>query len=297
MTDQERPKFIAEGEATGRLAAVYDEIRRTLRVNGVNLIFRRLAAFDAFPELWEAVRPVAGTRGFAEAADRLRAESVRLADGLGRLGVADRAGLDEQEAARVRAALAMYHHVNPELLLIASAWRLALLGEPVGGDGGPDGEARQPVEPGVPAGMFPMEMVPAEPDDRRLAALFDDMTRSLDLPAINSDYRTLAFWPGYLGAIWEALRPIALSDAHQRAADALRESSRAEARALPMPLGPIRDRLDAHGETDAIAELVPVFERLIPGLILNVTLVAFDWQTPDELARPPFPAVPRGGDR
>ncbi len=288
MFGSSKPKPIDEREAQGETERVYHEIRQTLRVTGVNLNFRTWASFERFfPVMWDAVRPNAETRAFEEAADRVRAEAVRAADRLGRIGAAAAAGLGESQSYQVRAALELYHYVNPKLLVLTSAVRMALEGEPVGG--GESGAAERIVG-GAPGRMYPMEMVSEEPDDEQTAAIFADIQETLGLSQVNSDYRTLALWPDYLEAAWQGLKPISQGAEHREAADALRELARSEARALPYRVALSREQVGALGEdADTVVQTTERFEQLLPGLILNVALLALEWRDADELTRSPFP--------
>lgn len=280
---------VEEHEARGETERVYHEIRQTLRVSGVNLNFRVWATFaEFFPVMWDALRPNVETRAFEDAADRVRAAAVGASGPLGRVRLPESAALGESQAYQVRAALALYHYVNPKLLVLTSAVRLALAGETVGVDGG--GGAERIVR-GTPAKMYPMEMLPEEPEDERVRSIFADIRETLGLSRVNSDYRTLALWPDYLAAAWDGLKPIAQGDAHRRAADALREVARREARDLPHPLPLSRERVEALGEeVDEVVKTTEQFEQLLPGLILNVALLSLDWSSADALARSPFPA-------
>ncbi len=283
-----QPKTVAEHEAEGELGRIYHEIRQVLRVNGVNLIFRRLATYRSFPSMWEAIRPVVETVSFFEAADRVRALSVREADGLGRLDVLDQAGLGESQAFQARGSQVLYHDINPRLLVLVSAAILALEGETIGASAPGSGKR---VARGVPGTMFPMEMVPEDTDEEPIRSLFDDIKSTLDLPSVNSDYRTLALWPNYLAAIWERLKPIVKQEAYTQAADRLREAARKEARGLPARLDLTRDRIESAGDDpDKVLETLRTFEQLLPPLINNVSLIELDWHDPESLAKPPFPA-------
>jgi len=287
-----RPQTVAENEAEGEVARVYHEIRQVLRVSGVNLIFRKLASYRSFPTLWDAVRPNAESRAFEDGADRIRSEAVRVAEGLGRVGARGRVPLGESQAYQVVKAFELYHYVNPKLLVLTSALGLALDGE---SDGRPRAEpGLEQVERGVPPRMYPMEMISEETDDGHLRDLFGDIKRTLNLPSVNSDYRTLALWPGYLAVAWEGLKPIVGSDEHRRAGEALGETARSVARALPLAVPLSREKIDELGDDAAeVAEMIATFERLLPSLILNVALIGLDWRSPDDLTRSPFPATPR----
>jgi hypothetical protein len=140
-----------------------------------------------------------------------------------------------------------------------------------------------------------MEMVSEEPDDERVRSLFDDIKKTQSAQSVNSDYRTLALWPGYLEAAWRDLKPIVETDAHRRrASDGLRELARQSARSLPYPVLLSREDVNRLGEDpDDVLETTESFERLLPPLIVNIALLSLEWRTADELARSPFPAGAR----
>lgn len=288
-----KPEPVSEHEAEGEIARIYHEIRQTLRVSGVNLNFRTWATFPGFFSLmWESVRPNAETRQFEKSADQLRSKAVHSAAQWPRSEALLAGALGASQLYQARAALDLYHYINPKLLLLTSAVELALQGR------GP--ESNTPAVPverigrGVPARMFPMEMVDEKPDDKRLQKLFEEIRTTLELPSVNSDYRTLALWPDYLERAWAALKPIALSDAHRQAADDLREESRRLARALPFPLTVSPEQIEAAGDDpEKVMEKTAAFERLLPGLILNIAWLGLEGNEPDAWARSPFPAPPR----
>lgn len=114
-----QPKQVAEHEAEGEIDRVYHEIKQTLRVTGVNLNFRIWASYERFfPVMWDAVRPNVETRAFENAADPLRTEAVRRATTLGSLEAAGRVRLGQSQIYQLRAALHLYHYINPKLLLL-----------------------------------------------------------------------------------------------------------------------------------------------------------------------------------
>lgn len=284
-----KPKPVDEYEAQGETERVYHQIRQTLRVTGVNLNFRTWASFEHFfPAMWDAMQPNLETWIFEDAADQVRAEAIHATEGLGRVGAVAGADLGESQAFQVRAALDLYHYVNPKLLVLTSAVRLALEGESLGQSGSQEPER---VQRGAPAGMYPMEMVDEDPNDKRVEAVFRDIKTTLGLSQINSDYRTLALWPDYLEAAWTGLKPITQRNEYRQAADALRERSRALARALPLPVPLSRERIEETGEdVDKVMQTTEKFEQLLPGLILNIALLALDRADAEALVRSPFPA-------
>ncbi|MCA1600616.1 MAG: halocarboxylic acid dehydrogenase DehI family protein [Acidobacteria bacterium] len=290
-----KPKQVTEREAEGEIGRAYHEIKQSLRVTGVNLNFRTWAGYEKFfPVMWDGMRPTVETRAFEEAADQVRAEAARAAETLGRLDAASQVRLGESQVYQIRAALDLYHYVNPKLLVFTSAVRLALDGEyqarRENGAGTPE-----LIERGVPARMYPMEMVSAEPDDERIDRLFDDIKQTLALSSINSDYRTLALWPDYLEAGWGKLKPVTGRDEYKQSSDNLRETARRLARALPLSTSLTRRQVEELGEdADEIIQTTEKFEQLLPSLVINIALFELDWRTADEALRSQFPAAARG---
>lgn len=290
-----KPKQVAETEADGEIERVYHEIKQSLRVTGVSLNFRTWAGYEKFfPVMWDAMRPTVETRAFEEAADQVRAEAARAAETLGRLDAASQVQLGESQAYQIKAALDLYHYVNPKLLVFTSAVKLAL-----NGDHQARGESRvgtlELIERGVPARMYPMEMVSADPDDERISRLFADIKETLSLSSINSDYRTLALWPDYLETVWGKLKPVNKREEYKHSSDRLREAARDLARALPLPISLTRRRVKELGEdADEIIKTIEKFEQLLPSLVINIALFELDWRTPDEAVKSPFPAATRG---
>lgn len=123
-----KPKSISETEAEGEIERVYHEIKQSLRVSGINLNFRTWAGFDKFfPLMWDAMRPLVETRGFEDAADKVRNQSVNLAGKLGKIETM--ASLGESQKYQIGKAHELYHYINPKLLVFTSKVKQALEGE------------------------------------------------------------------------------------------------------------------------------------------------------------------------
>src|SRR5919204_3702161 len=121
------PIAVDEHAAVGEVARIYHDVRQTLRVSGVNLNFRTWAAFDRFlPLMWNAIRDVAASRVFEAAADEVRADAVRLASQLPPIGAATDVVLGESQQYHIKAALELYHYINPKLLVLTSIVASAL---------------------------------------------------------------------------------------------------------------------------------------------------------------------------
>lgn len=287
-----KPKPIAEYEARGEIERVYHEIPQVLRARGVNLNFRTWAAFgDFLPAVWNALRPNLESQFFEESADQIRADAVNSAAALGRLNAVAAVSLGESQQWQLRRSLDLYHYINPKLLVLTSAVRLLLQDEPIGAPGtGAQRLAR--IDRGPAPAMLPLEMVNEEPEDPELRALFEDIRQTLSLPSINSDYLTLALWPGYLLAAWERLKPIVSRPEYEASAERLRGMARKLAQSLPLPVPFSSEEVRRVAQKpEQIRQVTDQFERVLPGLILNIALFELDWQSPEALRASPYPPV------
>ncbi len=294
-----KPKQVAETEADGEIERVYHEIKQSLCVSGINLNFRTWAGYEKFfPAMWDAMRPVAETRAFETAADEVRAESVRIAETLGAIGAKSNANLGESQRYQIEKALELYHYINPKLLVVTAKVRQAMKNEAA-----PTQNAlpknTELIERGIPAKMYPMEMISDEPDDAEIAAIFEDIKKTLELSSINSDYRTFGLWKNYLAAFWQQLKPIVENAEYEQASNELRETARKSARNLP-PISLSKKQVEELGEdADEILKTTEKFEKLLPSLVINISLLSLDGKTANELVKSPFPAATRkqGGQR
>jgi hypothetical protein len=138
--------------------------------------------------------------------------------------------------------------------------------------------------------MFPMEMTDEIPDDATLRKTFRDIQRTLGLPGINSDYRTLALWPEYLTAVWHRLKPVVNQPRYLEAALALREAAQHVARHVLPRLALSHKHMDILGrERTNFLETTSLFTQLLPPLIVNILLMSLDWRSSQELEVSPFP--------
>lgn len=288
-----KAKPVKESEATGEVERVYHEIKQSMRVSGINLNFRTWAGFEKFlPLMWDAMRPLVETRAFEDAADQIRAVSVGLAKDLGKLDAPSRVDLGESQQYQIKEVLRLYHYINPKLLVFTSKVGQALAGENATKRQAAH-EKSELIERGIPAKMYPMEMVPEDPLDERLAAIFEDIKETLSLSSINSDYRTLGLWTDYLEAAWDALKPITQTERYREASDRLREISRELSVNLP-PVSLSKQQVEDLGEdADEILKTTEKFELLLPSLIINISLLSLDWKPAEGLGKSPFPAASR----
>jgi hypothetical protein len=278
---------ISEEDAQGQVKAVYKDIKQTLRVPLVNLVFRVLANHPDYLQLaWRQLKPNIQTVFFEQQADAIRARAV---DGVASMSVRTA----EQDPA-IGEVLNVFHYVNPKLLLAVAALRTASNGELPRLEEIP-AEARRQIVPGIPGGVPSVPMVDPDAASPEVRAIFEDILTTLNLNSVNSDYRALAHYPDYFTRAWDALKPMATSPDYQRlhvdlrriAEEAvLRLPFRVEASPNVMRLCGISER-----EIDAIRGTLDRFYRLLPGLTANVAFLAAGVHGAEAARSSPFPVT------
>ena len=198
---------ITEADATGDVATLYTDIRATLGVPVVNLIWRHVATMPGgLAFAWQSVRPLYLSGAISAEATALRAGLARLnRPGLTRATLAS-VGLSASDLAGIDTVLESYERSNA-MNMIAVAALLAFLKN--------DTPPASPAAPAAaPSPQPPLEgELPALPAPGQLApdtvALIDDLNligrRTKIVPTM---YRHLSHWPPYLALIHVLLRPL-----------------------------------------------------------------------------------------
>jgi hypothetical protein len=195
---------IDEAAATGENAALFADIRATLGVGVVNLIWRHLATIEgALPWAWGAVRPLY-VEGVIEAeAERLR-DGMRLLD-LPRVPVDVQAacGLDEPALSGVDTVLRTYDRSNTMNLLALSSLLASLDGDVASG-GRVSGGRTGGVEGALPKLLSEGDV---SPETWSLVLRLNMLGERDEGRVLASMYRHLAHWPGALAIAWMLLSP------------------------------------------------------------------------------------------
>lgn len=196
---------ITEASATGEVADLFADIRTTVGVRVVNLVWRHLATMDgALPWAWAAVKPLylAGLPDAAMAAFHRTMEVPKLVS------------LAGEEPTSVDAVLASYDHSNTINLFALGALRAWLKGEAA---------CKGTIEPG-PRKAAPDLALPRLASEQDVApetwALVLRLNRFGDEPQpliLASMYRHLAHAPAFLAKVEAALAPVAADGSLRRA--------------------------------------------------------------------------------
>jgi hypothetical protein len=205
MTNQPPPMLaeLSEDAATGRIAEIYDEIRRFSGVPYVSSLQRYLATLPGVLEwAWDALRPAMASGAVPEAgwhlaqAFRLRPAAPIAAATLGNWGV-DAAGL-----AAMRNIAANFVRVSPVNIVTGACLATLLNGARPAGSGFADTWTPPPMLPPMPGNVDPVSLPPEQ-----RAVLMRFATEVDGKPFIPALYRQIAHWPAALSWLADELSP------------------------------------------------------------------------------------------
>ncbi len=265
---------VSEHDAPPQTRAIYDEIRQSLGVPFVSLLFQVYASYPGFLSAhWKIVRPIVESGEFFQLAERLRADAytrahnyfeiVNFCPELEGLHFSDGA---KQELNRV---VDLFVYVDPILLLIAACQQQAFDG--LVGSGRPSA---------MPKKSSRFEINPilvdddsAEPGPRRM---FDEIRQTTGLPFVTQELRALARWPHFLSVYWNFLQPLLTSPIYNECSFGIQESAWSLTKELPGNMEMPLDHMTAAGMSEddiaSVVRLTQAFTRGLSGSLLNVSI-------------------------
>ncbi len=201
MTASDPVPAITEAEATGAIAEIYADIRTTLGVPVVNLIWRYLATMPgALPWTWSTVRPLYASGEVARAAAHLRQSLVLPPQPEWPVAALDAAGLTAGARVGIRQVLTSYDRSNSMNLIALAALRAKVRGE---GDAAPLPAADPGMEiVGELPALVPIGEMPAA--SAQLVLMLNAIGDP-DQRVLASMYRHLSHWPAFLALVWTRL--------------------------------------------------------------------------------------------
>ena len=201
---------ITEAEATGEVAEIFADLRKTLGVNVVNLVWRHIATFPgALAWAWATLRPIYVSGAVGLEARRLRSELVTPALSVWPASALRCAQVDATSEALIRRVLASYNRSNALNLVALSALVRHIDGAPFSVKTPSVTPASSP-EPGIEGSMPKLLALDEVTKDTA------DLILKINLLAdrhhgriVASMYRHLAHWPGFLALCYVQLAPLA----------------------------------------------------------------------------------------
>jgi len=210
---------VAEASATGEIADLFADIRATVGVRVVNLVWRHLATIEgALPWAWSTVKPLYLAGMPDEAAQRFREAMV----------VPQLASLAGEQPDSVDAVLASYDHSNTINLFALGALVAWLRGEATEGPAPADGPRLLAPDVTLPALASEADVSPSTWALVLRLNRFGD-SRQLILASM---YRHLAHAPAFLGKVEAALNLVQADGSLDRAIAANRAAAYQPARHL-----------------------------------------------------------------
>lgn len=249
---------VSEAEATGHIAELYEDIRETLGMSFVNLVWRHLAAIPGgLHWTWATLKPLYVNGAVYAEADALRA-GLDLPPVPRFPSAALRSiGINADHETAIRATLFGYDRGNP-LNTVAFCAVLARL----------HGATPPPCPPVRPPSRRPSaQPVPSPLNFDQMPSHVAELVRSVNLIGAREQGQTLqvslprnlARWPGMLVLYYATLRPLHDSGSLLAAVDAVVEEGRRRGVGVSGALG--RTGLPDAATTAAVRASL---ERLIP---------------------------------
>lgn len=264
--------MVSEGEAQGETAQIYSDLKETLGIPHVSMVFRILASYPRFFSLfWRCARPMLQTGEFFAAAEQIRDQGYNqvksgfsvpdLHAKLIELEFTERAQEEVQDVVN------LYEYVNPVLLLVMAAL--------IDGFEHPEGAPRHGTLPA----HHPSH--PARPIlvDERLAPeptrkLYEDIKKTMGTPYLNTSYITFGRWPDFLREYWDSLKPIIGNPAYEQQRAALRQFALSAANDLPETIHLSQRNIEKAGvgeeERSMVSQTIHFFLDLLSKQVLNI---------------------------
>jgi len=213
---------ISEQEADSNLTAIFSDIKQTLGVPFVNLIWRHLATIPGGLEMtWSLAKPLYDSQILNASARALRAQSTLVA----RVtpwpdSVRSMLGLSAQDKSEIVLLLEDYGHANSRALLVLSYLHASLSSQSLSGNKGEHQGVHAStlidplahIEKNKDSLIRPARPFPANADLPTnvvaLIKILNTFGEPIPSPAEPSLYRHLSYWPSFLAAFWLAVEPM-----------------------------------------------------------------------------------------
>ena len=264
--------LVKENQAEGRIAEIYFEVRRTLGIPHVNVMFQAFASFPEFFDLfWTALKPILETQEFFSFSERLGAEAYTRVHNY--FSVPDlRTKVTEMDFSagaqnELQQVVNLYHYNYPALLLICAALLQAFEN--------PGSPQRQGTRPALhPAYSGHPVLVEEEVAPAPTRKIYEDMKRTLGTAFLATCYINFGRWPDFLKTYWDSLKPMIKTARYEQHRVALRESALALAAELPETLQLSTAQMEEQGvpeeDLNTVVHITDLFLNLLSQQVLNI---------------------------
>lgn len=266
-----RLQLVNESEALPETRVVFDEVRHSLGVPVVPILYQAYAAFPRFLAVhWEAFRPAIQSRQFFALGARLAAESYTRGHSYFNIPSLTMCDVRSDVAPKLPIAqvLDYYQYLDPLLLLISAAQAQAMEGT-VGQDGAPEA-ANHPEFPVAPCFLAYEQATPA------VHRMWEERRRMLEVAFMSNEHRALACWPGLYRDYWLALKSLLQSPLYADCQYRIGRSAWTMARELPVRVETGISELLEIGiereELSSLARMNEAFMQAMTGLVLDITI-------------------------
>jgi hypothetical protein len=264
-----------------RVREAYRDIKASLRVPMVPSLFQAYAGVARFLDYaWRRLRPNTLSKPFVERAAALGSSTERsvaawpIADHAAELRARN---VGEGDVARIREIAAMLVDVDPKIIIIAHAVRLAMGGALVGGGGtgapqpGSDAERLAQDYRGLSLAVIEERDAPL-----RVRAVYEELKRTTDAPFVSGEFRAMGAFPDWLDVWWRDMKTCVHSPRFATLCREVEDAAIEAARHFPYTLN-LRDESLARAEIspEERARLTRVNETLcamLPAVVIGSAL-------------------------
>ncbi len=199
---------VLEAEATGETQWIFADLRTTLDVPFVNLIWRHLATIPGMlPWTWSVVKPLHNSAELQEAVAELAGSVGTPPDLRLPTPVLDAVGLTPADRAAITALVRHYNRANAMNLLTLLVARSLLQGHAAAPRRHP-ASARPDLSPASDGPTLALPGLATLPSSLQALILrLDQFGRTAPSSAVASLYTHLSHWPGFLGLLYATFRP------------------------------------------------------------------------------------------
>ncbi|MCL6472556.1 MAG: halocarboxylic acid dehydrogenase DehI family protein [Firmicutes bacterium] len=289
--------LVRESNAPDNVRQIYEDIKQSLEIPWTPVMFQIFAAYPEFLEFaWTQLKPSTLTeqfhadsdraRGFAETfVSEMHITSYKHEDAL-------RNNLSINDLLEIRTKLEAFNYGIPKLLLISHALSSSLGGITIGGNGD------LALSHNHFGNQFirKIEINPVEENEasEEITSIYEDIKSTLNTPVVDTIFKTMANWPGFLKLAWDNLVIFMSNPAYDQGVNSLADFAAHAVNLLAYPVKLSRDAMESAGvrreSFEEIEGMIRLFAKMTPGLMLDIVEMQLDVEDLLEIPRGEFAA-------